>query len=112
MPAEKIAQLNDRFRKGDPTVSGKSFVTAGIIQLLTEQSIPISELADLMIAYSDFTEENDPYGEHDFGAFEMGGEKCFWKIDYFDTDYKMGSDDAADLSKTRRVLTIMLAEEW
>ena len=78
MPADKIAQLNDRFRKGDPTISGKSFVTAGIIQILTVQNIPIAEQADLMIAYSDFTEENDPYGEHDFGAFEMGRQKCFW----------------------------------
>ena len=41
MPADIIALLNDRFRRGDPTVSGKSFVTAGIIQLLTEQNIPI-----------------------------------------------------------------------
>ena len=27
-------------------------------------------------------------------------------------DYNMGSDDPTDLSKTRRVLMIMLAEEW
>jgi len=112
MQAQNIAQLNDRFRKGDPAVLGKSFITAGIVQLLTEQKSPISDLLDLLIAYLDFTEDNDPYDEHDFGAFEFGGKKCFWKIDYFDTEYKMGADDAADLAKTRRVLTIMLAEEW
>jgi hypothetical protein len=40
------------------------------------------------------------------------GKTCFWKIDAYDNDYSMGSDDPADLGKTRRVLTVMLAEEW
>ncbi|MEP4125327.1 MAG: DUF3768 domain-containing protein, partial [Lentilitoribacter sp.] len=59
-----------------------------------------------------FTDDNDPYGEHDFGSFEFGGKKCFWKIDYYDLNYQGGSDDPSDLSKTNRVLTIMLADEY
>ena len=62
--------------------------------------------------FDDFTENNDPHGEHDFGAFEFNGYKCFWKIDAYDPHYLMASDDPTDLSKTNRVLTIMLAEEW
>jgi Protein of unknown function (DUF3768) len=35
-----------------------------------------------------------------------------FKIDYYDASIDFGSEDPADLSKTTRVLTIMLAEDW
>jgi Protein of unknown function (DUF3768) len=63
-------------------------------------------------SFKDFTEDNDPHGEHDFGSFEYAGERCFWKIDYYDKAMEYGSDDPADPAKTTRVLTIMLAEEY
>jgi hypothetical protein len=50
--------------------------------------------------------------EHDFGSFELAGETFFWKIDYYNNDLVAGSEDPADPSKTTRVLTIMLAEEY
>ena len=62
--------------------------------------------------FSDFTEDNDPHGEHDFGAFTHGGDKFFWKIDYYAADMMHGSEDPADPSQTRRVLTIMFAAEY
>ena len=65
-----------------------------------------------VVSYDDFTEDNDPYGEHDFGAFELEGQKLFWKIDYYDLELRFGSDDPGDPDKTRRVLTILLAEEY
>ena len=34
------------------------------------------------------------------------------KLDYFDKELKFGSENPADPSKTTRVLTIMLAEEY
>jgi hypothetical protein len=43
---------------------------------------------------------------------QSGGAKCFWKINANNWDYSMGSDDPMDLSRTNRVLTIMLAEEY
>ena len=52
------------------------------------------------------------YGEHDFGALEVDGERLFWSIDYFDRSLAAGSPDQADPSVTTRVLTIMLAEEY
>ena len=56
---------------------------------------------------------NDPYNEHDFGAFSQEGVgKIFWKIDYYDAAMKYGSEDPADPTKTTRVLTIMLASEY
>jgi hypothetical protein len=62
--------------------------------------------------FAKFDAENDPHGEHDFGSFEVAGEKFFWKIDYYDERCELGSDDPADPEKTTRVLTIMLAEEY
>lgn len=109
---QQIAQQNGRFRQGDPNVPGIRVITAGVDHLLKRLEIPPQELAQLVAQFDDFTEENDPYGEHDFGAFEFHGHKCFWKIDAYNTDYSMGSDDPTDLSKTCRVLTIMLAEEY
>jgi hypothetical protein len=35
-----------------------------------------------------------------------------FEIDYYDARMEFGSEDLADLSKTTRVLTIMLAEDW
>ena len=70
------------------------------------------EIVQIVSEFNVFTEHNDPHGEHDFGTFEYLGETCFWKIDAYNNDYSMGSDDSTDLSKTRRVLTVMLAEEW
>lgn len=110
--ATKIAALNDAFRRFDPSVLGQRFLTAGIIHLLKQHTVNADEIVQIVSEFNVFTEGNDPHGEHDFGSFTYLGESCFWKIDYYDVDYSMGSDDPTDLSKTRRVLTIMLAEEW
>lgn len=59
-----------------------------------------------------FTKDNDPYGEHDFGAFELVSRKFFWKIDYYDKQCQQGSEDPTDPEKTSRVLTLMLAEDY
>lgn len=107
-----IAQQNDAFRRGDPNVPGIRVITAGVSEMLKQRDIPVAQLAQTVAEFSDFADGNDPHGERDFGAFEFHGHKLFWKIDAYNRDYSMGSDDPADLSKTRRVLTIMLAEEY
>jgi hypothetical protein len=104
---QRIRELNDAFRAS--LIGGKVMLTLGV-QGLSDQD-RAAALAQIL-TFSAFTPDNDPHDEHDFGAFEIGGEKLFWKIDYFDPSYKFGSDDAADPNVTRRVLTIMLADEY
>ena len=63
-------------------------------------------------AIDEFTPDNDPYGTHDFGSVKVGGHLIFWKIDYYDLDLICGSPDPSDHTVTKRVMTIMLAEEY
>ena len=76
---------------------------------LNEEQSAIREKVE---AFSDFGPDNDPHGERDFGAFHHAGERIFWKIDYYDERLEGHSEDAADPTKTRRVLTILLASEY
>jgi hypothetical protein len=62
--------------------------------------------------FSNFTEENDPHGEHDFGNFQLVGRTFYWKIDLYNSEMDGGSGDPTDPEKTTRVLTLMLAEDY
>ena len=102
-----IRYLNDHLRQ---TLAGGVLVmTAGVIALGRARQLTILHAVAKL---DTFDESNDPYGEHDFGALEIEGERLFWKIDYFDRNLSAHSPDPADPSVTTRVLTIMLAEEY
>ena len=107
----RIRQLNDAFRK--TFLGGRLVITAGIAALPDHIKV---ELLREVQRFDQFTPDNDPFGERDFGAinFEFGGykEHVFWKIDCYNKELRFGSPDAADPSKTTRVLTIMKASEW
>ena len=62
--------------------------------------------------FSAFSQDNDPWGEHDFGAIKIDGERVFWKIDCYDQTLTAGSPNPANDAVTHRVLTIMLANEY
>jgi hypothetical protein len=62
--------------------------------------------------FSNFTQDNDPHGEHDFASVEVEGERYHGKIDYYAPDMEAGSEDPVDPSKTVRVLTIMHARDY
>ena len=101
-----VARLNDCFRRHP----GPDWMwTAGV-----HAKGPIFVLAatSAVRAFDAFVEDNDPHGEHDFGSFEVAGERLFWKIDYYDREMRYGSPDPADPEVTHRVLTIMLASEY
>jgi hypothetical protein len=103
----KIALLNDAFRT---TFSGgKVMMTSGVDEL------PDCVKAEALVQvakFSEFSADNDPHGEHDFGSFDLVGRKFFWKIDYYDKDLVNGSEDPGDPERTTRVLTLMLAGEY
>ncbi len=102
-----IAALNDEFRKS--FVGGEIYITAGLNELGPEFVV---QAADAVKQFNTFTPDNDPHREHDFGALVVGGHKLFWKIDYYDPTMKFGSDDPTNVDVTKRVLTIMFAEEY
>lgn len=103
----RIRQLNDQLRAF--ATGGQVLATSGYMSLPETLR---DRFSILIAAFGDFTEDNDPHGEHDFGAITLEGQKVFWKIDYYAPDMLHGSDDPADPAVTRRVLTLMLAEEY
>jgi Protein of unknown function (DUF3768) len=107
--ASRIAQLNDRFRK-EPTRWGKAYVTDGVAAHGPEF---VARAMAATAAFDAFTADNDPWGERDFGSFQLDGEKLFWKIDYVDkADPDLGAEDPSNPATTARILTIMLADEY
>lgn len=102
MTAERIRLLNDQLRR--TFTGGQVVMTAGVAALPDEMK---AEVVAIVRKFDQFSPDNDPHGEHDFGSFEVHGDKFFWKIEYYDERMKWGSDDPSDPSKTTRVLTIM-----
>ncbi len=104
---DRIQVLNDNFR--GTFVGGQMFMTAGV------NALPVDTKARVLFAvqsFSNFTKDNDPHREHDFGSFEIEGETYYWKIDYYSLDMDGGSEDASDQNVTTRVLTVMRADEY
>ncbi len=71
-----------------------------------------TEVIMAIALFDDFTEDNDPYGEHDFIILKYQGQSLYAKFDYYDRSLEYGSPDPANLAVTCRVLTLMLAEEY
>ena len=103
----RIRELNDVFRS--TWLTGTVFLTSGIQSLADTVQ---SQIAEAVQSFDAFTPDNDPHGEHDFGAVTVNGHKVFWKIDYYDLAMTHGSEDPTNPAVTKRVLTIMLTEEY
>lgn len=102
-----IRHLNDELRCHGR--GGRMMMTIGIQALGADK---IASVARAVAAFSDFTEDNDPHGEHDCAVLTVEDTKIIWKIDCYDKELKYGSENPADPLITTRVLTIMLAEEY
>lgn len=121
---DTIRRLNDAARK-HPGVASIANVTLGF-QALSDAD-RFAALAAI-VSFSQFDGNNDPYGEHDFGAvyrLASGGwtqdrpnddnaiaQTVFWKVDCYDSTLTYGSEAPWDEQQTKRVLTIMLASEY
>lgn len=104
---DRIRALNDDLRRH--LVGGGAVMTPGIAALGSEF---VERIVKTLTVFDDFHHANDPYEEHDFGAFEIDGYRVFFKIDYFDKSLTYHSPDPADPNVTERIITIMLAEEY
>jgi hypothetical protein len=102
--AARIRELNDAFRT---TLSGGSvLLSAGVYEL---PDMVKAAAIRKVVTFDEFTEDNDPYDEHDFGKFELCGRRFFWKIDLYE---EPGVKSKNGEPVVNRVLTIMLADEY
>jgi len=104
---DRIRDLNDELRH---TLTGGTAVMTPRIAALGHEAV--ERIVKTIAVFDDFCHANDPHQEHDFGSFEAEGQLIFFKIDYYDKDLTYHSPDPADAAVTRRVITIMLAEEY
>jgi hypothetical protein len=100
----RIRELNDQLRsKG---LGGRVVITRGI------QALGPDGLRDVLTAvarFDDFSEDNDPWGEHDCAVLTVEGRRIIFKIDLYEDPEVKGANGQPG---TTRVLTIMLAEEY
>lgn len=104
---QRIRELNDLLRCHNR--GGSHCLTNGIVSLSPET---IETIRRAVAEFVEFTDDNDPYGEHDFGALTVQGHRVFWKIDYYDLAMRYASPDPSDPTVTARYLTVMLASEY
>ncbi|MEQ9300438.1 MAG: DUF3768 domain-containing protein, partial [Cyclobacteriaceae bacterium] len=121
--AEILSRQNDEFRQGIQLIpigtidiarrttklKGEIVTTIGVHTMTSKSR---KKLFQEVINYNDFTSDNDPCGEHDFGSIDIEGETYFWKIDYYDSDVRYGSSEPTNPDKTYRVLTVMRSDEY
>jgi hypothetical protein len=69
---DRIRVLNDELRKDFD--QGHAVMTTGIAALGAEA---VARIVNTIEVYDDFCHANDPYQEHDFGAFEAEGHTTF-----------------------------------
>lgn len=95
---KEIAKINDQLR------------TNLICKVYLTRSVAYSnhreQILNAVKEFNEFNRGNDPYGEHDFGSFELSGIKYFWKFDYYDNNYEFFQHNG------NRVLTIGQLNEY
>ena len=102
-----VKTLNDNLRKH--LIGGRVLLTAGIN---AKSQDDIARILSKVRHFNNFTPDNAPYNEHDFGSFDYNGEMIYFKIDYYDKNYQYLSEDPANPNLTNRVMTVMLASEY
>jgi hypothetical protein len=103
----RIRTLNDELRRFGR--GGRIMVTLGI------QSLGVRTVAHVLAAVAAldaFTDDNDPYGEHDCAILPVDGIEVLFKIDYYDRDLLYHSPDPSDAAVTQRIMVVMLATEY
>ena len=113
--ATTIAALNDRFRQ---TYWGGQVLVTDEVSALSE--LTRIELFRSVQLYDNFVQDNDPYGEHDFGKVVIDGQDFFWKIDLheelpvkrFNDNFSGDTYLKDDMSSSMWALTVCLFWKW
>ena len=105
----RIRELNNELRHTMDSRYGDVMLTKGVLAL---GQPAVGEALEQVKKFREFTEDNDPHGEHDCACFKVHATDLMWKIDYYDNALTWGSPDPSDPAVTRRVLTILLVEEY
>ena len=102
----RIRTLNDTLRVSG--IGGQIVVSTSIAEMDVSAR---SQIFLMVQQFSEFSEDNDPHEEHDFGIVKFEGESMYWKIDYYDKAMEFHSPDKSDPTVTERVLTIYPGRE-
>ena len=115
--SEKIAKLNDKLRSSISypfsfanDQKDQFVLTQGIVDSFNDGEI--TTLFHDIKTFDNFNDGNDPYQERDFGTLKAKGRTIFWKIDYYDNNLEYHSPDNTDPKQTKRVMTVMLSNEY
>lgn len=103
----RIRELNDALR-----ITGRGGVvlmTDGIAGL---GGSLVAKIFKAVSEFNQFTEDNDPWREHDCALLTVDEVRVLWKIDYYDRGRRFHSPDPSNPKVTVRVLTVMRADEY
>jgi hypothetical protein len=103
----RVRALNDSLRRCGR--GGRIMITAGLDVRGPQK---IARVLAAVAAFDNFSEHNDPHGEHDCAILAVDGIQVLFKTDYFDRDLTFRSPDPSDPAVTERVMTMMLAEDY
>jgi len=76
MSSNEIAKRNDLLRKSIPNIFHPNLLvlTRGVADLEKKE---VYQILNKVKGFNVFTKDNDPWKEHDFGAFNYQGKKFF-----------------------------------
>src|SRR5271157_2965839 len=78
-PAERIRNLNDELRTTGS--GGKTYLTRGLIEKGADF---IAKATAAVRAFDAFSDDNDPWQEHDCATLDVDGERVMFKIDLYE----------------------------
>ena len=86
--AERVRALNDALRTASELLAvllarGQLVITRGVAG---RGPAFVDRALAAVRAFDAFSADNDPYGEHDFGIFELDGVTLNWKIDLYERE--------------------------
>lgn len=111
-----LQAVNDLFRKNPHVwpLMGQVVMTHAVSELRKNNEEMFQEVMNKVLTFDQFTEDNDPYGEHDYASFSVASSRFFFKIDYYDENYEYGcaEEDRTNPDKCRRVLTVGYTSDY